>query len=368
MGGADDHDELRALVRRFLEEKSPSAEVRRLMVLPENRDEKVWRQLSEQLGLPGLIVGEQYGGAGCGAEELAVVMEEMGRALLVAPYLSTVLAAATLSWSGDDAARERWLPGIADGSLAATVALDEAGGAWDLDTTTARASVDDGQWRVTGDKQFVLDGHLADLLLVVARVDDGFGVFAVEGSAHGLVRTRTEYLDLTRDLATVTMREAPATRVGGSTDPRRWLDRVYDLALVALAAEQIGGAGRCLELAVEHAKVREQFGRPIGSFQAIKHKCAHLLLEVESGRSATGHASAALAADDEQASIAAALAKCYCAEAFVHAAKECIQIHGGIGYTWEHDAHLYLRRAKSSALLFGTPLKQRARLADLIGI
>ena len=368
MGGADDHDELRALVRRFLEEKSPSTEVRRLMALPENRDERLWRQLSEQLGLSGLIVDEQYGGAGCGPEELAIVMEEMGRVLLVAPYLSTALAAATLSWSGDEAACERWLPGIADGSLAATVALDEGGGSWNIDATTTQARVEHGQWHLTGRKQFVLDGHLADLLLVVARVEDGYGVFAVEGAAAGLERTKTDYLDLTRDVATVAMREVCATRVGAATDPRRWLDRVYDLALVALAAEQIGGAGRCLELAVEHAKVREQFGRPIGSFQAIKHKCAHLLLEVESGRSAAGHASAALAADDGQASIAAAVASCYCSEAFVHAAKECIQIHGGTGYTWEHDAHLYLRRAKSSALLFGAPRELRSRLADLVGI
>jgi alkylation response protein AidB-like acyl-CoA dehydrogenase len=223
-------------------------------------------------------------------------------------------------------------------------------------------------WVVNGAKLFVVDGHTADLLLVVARVGNDIGVFAVEGNAPGVARAKLEGLDLTRDLASVVLAEAPAIRVGPAKDATAWLTEVHDVALAALAAEAIGGAARCLELAVEYAKLREQFDRPIGSFQAIKHKCANLLVEIESGRSAAYHAIAAVADPGPDASIAAALAKAYCSQAFTHAAKECIQIHGGIGYTWEHDAHLYLRRAKSSELLFGTPSRLRSRLASLVGI
>jgi alkylation response protein AidB-like acyl-CoA dehydrogenase len=175
-------------------------------------------------------------------------------------------------------------------------------------------------------------------------------------------------LDLTRDLATVTFSDAPAIRIAADRDARAWLPAVFDLVRAALAAEQIGGAAKCLDLAVDYAKVREQFGRPIGSFQAIKHKCATMLLDVECGRSAAYHASAAVAGQRPDAPVAAALAYSYCSQAFTRAAKECIQIHGGIGYTWEHDAHLYLRRAKSSELLLGAPAAQRGRLAELTGV
>lgn len=365
----DEHEQLRSLVRRFLEETSPSSEVRRLMDAPESRDEAVWVQMAGQLGLQGLAVPEEYGGAGCGAVEVGIVMEEMGRALLVAPYFSTVvLAGETLIASGDEEAKRRWLPGIADGSLTATLAVAEEDGYWHLDDVTTVADSGAAGWVVSGSKCYVLDGHAVDLLLVVARAPDGIGVFAVEGDAPGVTRTKLDTLDQTRDLASVVLHEAPAIRVGVDQDVFAWLSAIGDLALAALASEQIGGAAKCLELAVEYAKLREQFGRPIGSFQAIKHKCANLLVEVECGRSAAYHANAAIASQDPEASIAAALAKAYSSEAFTHAAKECIQIHGGIGYTWEHDAHLYLRRAKASELLFGAPSRLRARLADLVGI
>jgi alkylation response protein AidB-like acyl-CoA dehydrogenase len=293
----------------------------------------------------------------------------MGRALLVAPYFATVvLAGQTLIASGDDQAKRRWLPGIANGSLTATVALAEESGSWDLADIAATAKPAGAGWVVNGAKLFVVDGHTAGLLLVVARVANDIGVFAVEGNAAGVTRSKLESLDRTRDLASVVLAEAPAIRDGPEQDATAWLSAVNDVVLAALAAEAIGGAARCLELAVEYAKLREQFDRPIGSFQAIKHKCANLLVEIESGRSAAYHASAAVADPGPDASIAAALAKAYCSQAFTHAAKECIQIHGGIGYTWEHDAHLYLRRAKSSELLFGTPSRLRSRLASLVGI
>jgi alkylation response protein AidB-like acyl-CoA dehydrogenase len=375
-GGSAEHDELRRVVRDFLIEKSASSAVRRLMEAGERRDEDVWALLAGQLGLTGIAVPERHGGAGYGPAELDIVLEEMGGALLVAPYFATVaLAGQLLAASGDEDAMARWLPGIADGSLTATVAVAEESGSWDLAEVAAIARRTDGDdcWAVTGDKLYVIDGDTADLLLVVAHAPDGPGVFAVERSAAGneaagLESARLDTLDLTRALASVALRETPAVRVGAGRDAAAWLSEVRDLALAALAAEQLGGAARCLDMSVGYAKVREQFGRPIGSFQAVKHKCATLLLDVESGRSAVYHASEALAGRQPDAPLAAVLAYVHCSRAFTNAAKECIQIHGGIGYTWEHDAHLYLRRAKSSQLLFGPPARQRTRLAELAGI
>ena len=382
VSGSEEHDELRRVVRDFLSEKSHGHAVRRLMEAGESRDDEVWALLAGQLGLTGIAIPERHGGAGYGPAELALLLEEMGGALLVAPYFATVaLAGQALTASGDEEAMARWLPGIADGSLTATLAVGEESGSWDLAevaataraTTRATTRAGDGGWAVTGDKLYVIDGHTADLLLVVAHAPDGPGLFAVErgvagNGAAGLESARLDTLDLTRALASVTLCEARAVRVGAGRDTAAWLSEVTDLVLAGLAAEQLGGAARCLDLSVEYAKVREQFGRPIGSFQAIKHKCANLLLEVECGRSAVYQAGAALAGRQPDAPLAAALAYVYCSQAFTHAAKECIQIHGGIGYTWEHDAHLYLRRAKSSELLFGPPGRQRARLAELAGI
>jgi alkylation response protein AidB-like acyl-CoA dehydrogenase len=374
MSDAAEHDELRQVVREFLAERSPGSEVRRLMDAGEGRDERVWALLAGQLGLTGIAVPEEYGGAGYGPVELGIVLEEMGGALLVAPYFATVaLAAQALTASGDEESMARWLPGIADGSLTATLAVAEESGSWDLAEITASAQPITDGWAVTGTKLFVIDGHTADLLLVVAKAPDGPGVFAVErgvdgNNKSGLESARLDTLDLTRELASVTLHDTPAVRVGAGRDTEQWLSQARDLALAALAAEQLGGAARCLDMAVGYAKVREQFGRPIGSFQAIKHKCANLLLDVECGRSAVYHAREALAGKEKDGPLAAVLAYAYCSQAFTRAAKECIQIHGGIGYTWEHDAHLYLRRAKSSELLFGPPFRQRSRLAELAGI
>ena len=266
-----EHDELRDTVRAFLREKSPSREVRRLMEagLTEAgpcRDDEVWALLTGQLGLSGIAVPDRYGGAGYGPVELGIVLEEMGRALLVAPYFATVvMAGQALARSGDEDAMARWLPGIADGSLTAALAITEESGSWDLGAVAATARPAGADWLVSGAKLFVVDGHTADLLLVVARAPDGLGVFCVERGAAGVERARLDTLDLTRALASVTLRDARAIRVGADRDTDAWLSEVTDLVLAALAAEQLGGAARCLELSVEYAKVREQFGRPIGS-------------------------------------------------------------------------------------------------------
>jgi alkylation response protein AidB-like acyl-CoA dehydrogenase len=363
-----EQDELRSSLRRFLTEKSPSTEVRRLMETDDGYDAGVWEQMAAQLGLQGLAIPEEYGGSGFSAVELGIVFEEMGRALLVAPFFSSIgLAASLLLALGDESANKEWLPQLADGSLLATVAVTEADGNWDIAAVQTTATPKGEGWELNGSKLFVVDGARADLLLVVARAQDGLGVFAVEADASGLTRTQHATLDLTRKLASVDLANVEARRVG-SGDGGAAIAYGLDCALAALAAEQAGGADHCLQMAVEYAKIRVQFGRPIGSFQAIKHKCADMLLEVESAKSAAYYAMWSVAEKSDEVGVAASLAKAYCSDAYFHVAAENIQIHGGIGFTWEHDAHLYFRRAKSSQLLFGDPRHHRSRLADLVGI
>ena len=366
---SEEQEELRRAVRRFLADKSPDGEVRRLMATPEGYDPAVWQQMAEQLGLQSLAIPEHHGGAGFGFVELAVVLEEMGAALLCAPFFSSaVLGAHALLNSGDDEAKERWLPGIASGASIATLALAEDSGRWDLDAVELEARRTGDGWVLEGHKSFVLDGHVATLVLVVARSAGGLGLFAVQEGAPGVVRTPLLTLDQTRKQARLQFARTPAVPVGVPGEVGPGLEKTLQLAAVALAAEQVGGAQHCLDSSVEHARTRIQFGRPIGSFQAIKHKCADLLCEVESARSAAYYAAWAAAEDSDDLPLAASLAKSYCSETYFHAAAENIQIHGGIGFTWEHDAHLYFKRAKSSELLFGDPTYHRELLAQHIGI
>lgn len=362
-----EHDELRTAVRRFLERKSPESEVRRLMETTAGYDPAVWSQMADQLGLQGLIIPERFGGSGYGFLELVVVLEEMGRALLCAPYLSSaVMAASLLLASGDEDAGKGYLPGIADGSLIATVALSEADGRWDKAGVTLDATGAGDRWTLTGEKLFVLDGVIADVILVAARTRGGVSVLAVEKGAVGLEAIAMSTMDQTRKLARLAFDATPARLVGREGQGWPAISAMLDLAIVALAAEQAGGAQRVLETAVEYAKVRMQFGRRIGSFQAIKHKCADMLLDVESARSAAYYAGQAAAAGDDELPILASLAKSCCSEAYSRAAAENIQVHGGTGFTWEHPAHLYFRRAKSSEQLFGDPAYHRELLAHRI--
>ncbi|HEY6534099.1 MAG TPA: acyl-CoA dehydrogenase, partial [Acidimicrobiales bacterium] len=221
---------------------------------------------------------------------------------------------------------------------------------------------------ITGTKTHVLDGHVADLVLVVARTSAGLSLFRIDGESDRLLRTALATMDQTRTQAELVFDAASATLVGVDGGAGAVLARVLDVAAVALAAEQVGGAGRCLEMAVEYAKDRVQFGRPIGSFQAIKHTCADLLLQVESARSAAYYAAWAVAEQSDELPLLASLAKAYCSDAYVAVATENIQIHGGIGFTWEHPAHLYFKRATSSAVLFGDANHHRDRIAQTIGI
>ena len=362
-------EELRASVRRFFADKSPEPEVRRLMATTVGYEPAVWRQMGSDLCLQGLMIPEQYGGAGYGFTEMTLVLEEMGRALLPTPFFATiVLAANALLLMGDDAANSDYLPGIASGETIATLALTEPGGRWGLEQVQLTATRSSHGHTLTGVKSFVLDGHIANLILVVARTDEGLGLFAVDGEAANLVRTPLATMDQTRKLARLEFAETPARRIGSAGGAEATLRKMLDLTSIALAAEAVGGAQKCLEMSVDYAKTRVQFGRPIGSFQAIKHKCANMLYEVEASRVAAYHAVSTAAEDSEETPIAASLAVAYCSEAYFQCAVENIHVHGGIGFTWEHPASLYYKRAKSSELLFGGPAYHREQLAQRLGV
>ena len=366
---SEEQEELRNVVRQFLEAKSAEAAVREQMETERGFDPDVWKQMAEQLGLQSLTIPEEYGGQGFGYVELIVVLEEMGKTLVCAPYFSTVvLAANTLLQSGDDSAKKEYLPAIASGETIATLAFTEPSGKWDESGIEATAAGSGSDWKLSGTKMFVLDGHTADLIIVAARTPKGVSLFAVNSDASGLTRTPLATMDQTRKQAKLEFDGVDGRLIGEEGKGWDVLSTVLDLAAVALAAEQVGGAQRCLDMSVEYAKVRVQFGRPIGSFQAIKHKCADMLLEVESAKSAAYYAGWCASEMNDELPAVASLAKAYCSDAYFHAAAENIQIHGGIGFTWEHPAHLYFKRAKSSELLFGDPTYHRELLAQRIGI
>jgi alkylation response protein AidB-like acyl-CoA dehydrogenase len=366
---SEEQEALRGVVRQFLAARSPESAVRELMATERGYDPDVWSQMADQLGLQGLIVPEDLGGQGFGQMELVVVLEEMGAALLCAPFFSTVvLATNALLVSGDRAAQSAVLPGIAEGRTVAALAVTEPSGRWDEGGIEATAARDGARWRLDGTKSYVIDGHVADVVMVAASTPAGISLFLVDGVAPGLSRTLQPTLDATRKQATIELRGVEATLVGTEGDGWPMISAVHDLAAVGLAAEQTGGAQRCLDMAVEYAKVRVQFDRPIGSFQAIKHMCADMLLEVESARSAAYYAGVCAAEGNGELPVVASLAKAYCSEAYSHLAGQNIQIHGGIGFTWEHPAHLYLKRAKASEVLLGTPAHHRELLAQRIGL
>jgi alkylation response protein AidB-like acyl-CoA dehydrogenase len=350
-----DQQELVSSVRRFLADRSPMPVVRELVESGEE-DSGLWRTAAGQLGLLGLAVPETSGGQGFGPVEQGLVFEEMGRALFCAPYLSTVaLAVPTILACGDETAAKELLPSIIDGSVTATLALPS-------DTGGLRAERDGDRWTLDGAETFVLDGHTADLLLVVAEATHSTALFVVDAGAAGLRLEQLDTLDLTRRQACVELTGVDARPLG----PASVLDGMLDQARALLAMEEVGGAARCLDMAVEYAGQRIQFGRPIGSFQAIKHKLADMWMAVESARSLAYHAVWTAQHAPDELPVAAAMAQAAASDAFCFAAAECVHVHGGIGFTWEHDAHLYFRRAYASAVLFGDADHHRERLALLL--
>jgi alkylation response protein AidB-like acyl-CoA dehydrogenase len=360
VGVTEEHQELAAVISRFVGAKSSVHG----SDSGDGPDRAIWSVLATQLDLPGMSIPTEFGGAGYGPQEQAVVAQELGRGLFVSPYFATVvLAAAALMESQDERAQKRWLPQICAGTLTATLAVGEGNASWRHDIPHTRATQIGAGWFLNGQKTFVLDGATADLMLVVAAVDGRQGLFAVEDPA-GLTRTTVDTLDPSRPMATVELTDVAATRIGD--DAGAFNRVVYDRALVTLAAEQVGGARRCLEMATDYAKLRVAFGRRIGSFQAIKHKCADMLVGTELAESTAAYAASITDAGPEL-SIAAAVAKSACSDAFLDVARANVQVHGGIGFTWEHGAHRYFKRAKASQLLFGAPVQQRARLGELLG-
>lgn len=364
----DEHDELRATVRAFLQAKSDEVAVREHMASERGFDSALWAQMAEQIGLAGLIIPEEHGGAGMGYVELLVVMEEMGAALVCAPFLSSaVFAPNLLQHCADEATQKELLAAIASGETLVTVAHAEPNGRWDAAGIEMVAAGSGREVTLTGGKNLVLDGHTADVLLVVARDGEGLGVFRVDANAAGVTRTALPELDLTRKLARIDFSNAPATRISQG-DQTEAFEKVLALVVTALSAEQVGGAQRVLDMAVDYAKTRLQFGRPIGSYQGIKHKCADMLVAVEFAKSAAYNACFAAAEDDADLIESASLAKAFCSEAYFHAAADNIQIHGGMGFTWEHPAHLYFKRAKASELLFGDAPHHREIVAQRVGL
>jgi alkylation response protein AidB-like acyl-CoA dehydrogenase len=370
-------EELRAQARAFLAAHSGGAAVRRAMASELGFDPGVWKQISAELGWTALLVPEAYGGLGLGPVELVALAEVMGEALLCAPFFSSVcLGAQALLVAGSEEQRRLHLPGIAAGTTLATVAALERSGRFDASGIEALARREGGGWILSGAKRYVVDGHCADLLVVPARGEgsageDGVSLFLVPGRAAGVERRALPTLDQTRKLAEVQLRDArlPADALLGE-EGRGWpaLERTLDLAAIALAAEQVGGAQRCLDLSVAYAKERVQFGRPIGSFQAIQHKCADVMVAVEAARSGVYWAACVAAEGGPDLAVAASLAKCTASEAFFRAAAESLQIHGGVGFTWDYDVHLYLKRARAGESLLGDPAFHRERVARHLGL
>jgi alkylation response protein AidB-like acyl-CoA dehydrogenase len=365
----DEQEQFRSAIRRFLDDKSPTTEVRRLMATAEGYDPQVWRQMSEELALPGIHIPEEYGGAGFGMVELCIVTEELGRALLCAPYFSTaVLAANAIMNAGTEAQKKSLLPDLASGARLATLAITEPNGAWDPSTIETVA-----RFRLDGAKSYVVDGHIADLLVVAARVPsssgrDGLGLFTVDAKDAGVQRSLLESMDPTRKIARIDFRGAHATLLGELDDGGKRIQRTMDQAAIAFANEMMGGAQALLDSAVSYSKLRVQFGRTIGSFQAIKHKLADMLLEVELAKSAAYYAAQAAAVEDPEWPALASLAKAAASETYLHTAIETIQIHGGIGFTWDNDTHLWFKRAKSSEVFLGQPSYHRELLMQRWGV
>ncbi len=375
-GFSEEQEMLRSSARDFLAKEAPMTYVRKMMEDEVGFTGALWQQMAD-LGWMGLILPEQYGGAGLDFVDLIVVLEEMGRVVLPGPFFATVvLGGVALLEGGSDAVKQAVLPRLATGDVKLTLAQLEPSGRWGADGVGLEAKKDGGGWVLNGTKLFVPDAHVADHLVVAGRAPGSTGsagitLFLVDARAPGIAVTQLKTMDQTRKLAEVVLQnvQVPAERVLGTVgDGWALLDRIVDRGKVGLCAEMCGGAQKVLEMSVDYAKVREQFGKPIGSFQAIQHKCANMLVEVESSKSVTYYAAWAVANDVAEAPLAAAMAKAYCSDAYRHVSGEGIQIHGGIGFTWEHDMHIYFKRAKSSEVTFGDATWNRELVAQYIDL
>lgn len=353
-GLSESQEILKDTARKFFAGECPISEVRRLMETPTAYDSVLWSKMAEQ-GYTGIIFPEQFGGVGLGIVELALLMEEAGRALLPGPFFSTVaLAGAVLNATGSLEQKKKYLPPICQGQARSTLALLEASASWDpmdarIETTGAK---------LNGEKLFVPDAAVADSIIVVARE----AAYIVDANAPGLKISAMHGIDLTRKLYTIQFKQTPAEKLANWAG----LTRGLDIAAAALSAELVGGMQRALDLTVEYAKTRKQFGKPIGTYQAVQHQCADMYLETESARSAAYYAAWALAENTPDASVAVSIAKMYASDAGRTVGNRSIQIHGGMGFTWENDLHLYYRRAKASETHLGDAFFHRERIARAV--
>ncbi|MGH7264903.1 MAG: acyl-CoA dehydrogenase family protein [Candidatus Rokuibacteriota bacterium] len=377
-GFSQEQELLRQTARSFLEKECPSPFVRRMMDEPAGTTDDFWQKLAE-LGWLGLVYPEAYGGVGLGFVDLTVVLEEMGRAVMPGPYFSSVLLGGlAILEAGSDAQKQAWLPKIATGEARATLALlEESGALGPAGIQLAAKPGKAGRYVLSGTKLFVPDAHGADVLVVAARTgkgtrdaaDGGVSLFLVPADARGVTTTLLPTMDQTRKLCEVTLSRVevgPDAVLGGPDQGWAPLARVLDKATVGLCAEMCGGAQKVLEMCTEYAKVRVAFGKPIGAYQAVKHKCADMLVAVENAKSITYYAAWAVDEAVAEGPLAASMAKAYVSDAYRKAAGDAIQIHGGIGFTWEHDLHLYFKRAKGSEVTLGDATLHRERVARLI--
>lgn len=363
----DEQQALRKAVADLTAKRSSERHVRDLTDSDTGHDPAVWRELAA-MGLLGLLIPEEFGGAGAGYAEMGIVMEEMGRALMGGPFLSTAVMATNLLAEIDDAdEKAAVLPQIASGELIVCLAYAEDGSARPPAPLTTSAMARDDGWKLAGVKTFVLDAQSAHMLYVLAQSDSGPAVFAVERDAPGFTVSPLTTIDQTRKQYRLSFDNTPARLVGRPGSGIDLFSAALDRSAVALLGEQAGGAQRVTQMAVDYAKTRYQFGRAIGSFQAVKHMCADMLLEAESAVSAARFVAGSFAEQAKSRIADLALAQAYCSDAYVHVAATNIQVHGGIGFTWEHPAHLYLRRARTDAQLFGRPSWHRERYLQQIG-
>ena len=377
-GFSEEQDMLRQAAHDFLAENCPTTFVRQMMEDDKGYSPALWQKMAE-LGWLGLAFPEEYGGQGLGFVDLTVILEEMGATLLPSPFLSTVLLAGqTILLGGSEAQKQTYLPKIADGALLATLAMTEPSGRFDAEgITEVKAMPAEDGFIISGTKLFVPDAHVADVMVVAARTkesgDKSFGIslFLVESQIPGISTTLLKTMDQTRKQCEVVFNNVAVgrDRLLGMVD-MGWpiLSKVLNIATAALCAEMVGGAQRVLDMSVTYAKERVQFGRPIGSFQAIKHKCAEMMLQVESAKSAAYYAAWAVDEDAPEVPLAISMAKAYCSDAYRYTAGEGIQVHGGIGFTWEHNMHLYFKRAKYSEFTFGDATYHRELVAQEINL
>jgi alkylation response protein AidB-like acyl-CoA dehydrogenase len=373
-GFSEEQEMLRQSARALLEKECPSAVVRKLMDDERGLDPALWKKMAE-LGWLGMVIPEKYGGGGLSYVDLVLVMEEMGRVVLPSPFIWTVMFAEAIKRSASDNQKSALLAKIASGDLIGTVAYLEPSAVWSADGIAMTARKDGAGYVLNGTKLFVNDAHIADCMLVAARTQEtgnrGITLFALEAKRTGMAITRLTAMDQTRKLAQVTFTDVKASAsdiVGEPGNGWDTLSKVIDRGKVMLAGEMMGGAQKVLEMTVDYAKVRVQFGRPIGSFQAVQHKCANMMIDVESAKSASYYASWAVSNEVNEAPLAAALAKAAASDAFRRVSAEGIQLHGGIGFTWDHDMHLYFKRAKSSEFTFGDANWNRELVAQGINL